>query len=147
MLIVGKDLCARFKMINLHPALPGGPIGTWQQVIWQLIETNTMETGAMMHLVTPDLDRGPAISYYTFKIQKGDLRDLWKDDDKDQLFAAIREQGVKRELPLILLTLKEFAGGNIEINDEKVYSHGQLLTQGYDLTNEIEDRLMGRNKE
>ena len=25
MLITGPDLCARFAMLNLHPALPGGP--------------------------------------------------------------------------------------------------------------------------
>jgi phosphoribosylglycinamide formyltransferase-1 len=46
-------------MINLHPAAPGGPTGTWQEVIWQLIEGRAVETGVMMHLVTPELDRGP----------------------------------------------------------------------------------------
>jgi len=28
MLIVGKEMCQRYNMINLHPAAPGGPTGT-----------------------------------------------------------------------------------------------------------------------
>ncbi|MFC2005514.1 PfkB family carbohydrate kinase [Chloroflexota bacterium] len=28
MLIVGKEMCQRYNMINLHPAAPGGPVGT-----------------------------------------------------------------------------------------------------------------------
>ncbi len=38
MLIVGEEMCRRYPMLNLHPASPGGPKGTWQEVIWQLIE-------------------------------------------------------------------------------------------------------------
>jgi len=63
MLIVGPEMCTRFNMINLHPAAPGGPTGTWQDVIWQLIKQRARETGVMMHLVTPELDRGPVVSY------------------------------------------------------------------------------------
>lgn len=32
-LIIGAEMCHRYNMINLHPAAPGGPIGTWQEVI------------------------------------------------------------------------------------------------------------------
>ena len=56
-------------MINLHPAAPGGPAGTWQEVIWQLIEGDAMETGVMMHLVTSELDKGPPVTYCTFPIR------------------------------------------------------------------------------
>ena len=35
MLIVSPAMCRRYALLNLHPALPGGPTGTWQQVIWQ----------------------------------------------------------------------------------------------------------------
>ncbi len=38
MLIVSPAMCARYAMLNLHPALPGGPTGTWQEVIWALLE-------------------------------------------------------------------------------------------------------------
>lgn len=141
MLIAGQGLCRKFRMINLHPALPGGPVGTWQQVIQQLIDDGAEETGAMMHLVTPDLDRGPSISYYTFGIQGGVFKSLWDREDKQTLFNEIRRKGVERELPLILLTLKEFAYGNLAIEAERVYSKGKLLEKGYDLTERIEEWL------
>lgn len=138
MLIVGPEMCARYKMINLHPALPGGPVGTWQEVIDQLIEQEAEETGAMMHLVTPVLDRGPAISYYSFPIKGGRWDVLWREPDKSRLFGLIRAEGVKRELPLILFTVKEFADGTLAVEGEKVYAHGRELNKGYDLTKEIE---------
>ena len=37
MLIVGPELCRKYPMINLHPAAPEGPVGTWQEVLWSLI--------------------------------------------------------------------------------------------------------------
>ena len=57
MLIAGREMCQRYNMINLHPAAPSGPTGTWQEVIWQLIGNKARETGVMMHLVTPELDK------------------------------------------------------------------------------------------
>ncbi|MBM2831693.1 MAG: phosphoribosylglycinamide transformylase, folate-dependent, partial [Dehalococcoidia bacterium] len=44
MLIVGPEMCRRYDMINLHPAMPGGPTGTWQEVIWQLMDGRAEET-------------------------------------------------------------------------------------------------------
>lgn len=124
MLIVGPEMCSRYTMINLHPALPGGPTGTWKQVIDELLRIGEDKTGAMMHLVTPELDRGPAISSFSFPVKGG--------------FDEIRRDGVKRELPLILLTVKEFADGNLSIQDGKVFSDGNELENGYDLTDKIE---------
>lgn len=58
MLIVGPEMCQHYNMVNLHPAAPGGPTGTWREVIWKLIEGKASETCVMMHLVTPELDKG-----------------------------------------------------------------------------------------
>jgi len=33
MLIMGPEMCHKYDMINLHPAPPGGPTGTWQEVV------------------------------------------------------------------------------------------------------------------
>jgi phosphoribosylglycinamide formyltransferase-1 len=127
MLIVGPEMCERYTMINLHPALPDGPTGTWQQVINKLLETGARDTGAMMHLVTPELDRGPVIAYFKIPVRGG--------------FDQIRHDGVVRELPLILLTVKEFADGNLAVRDRKVFAGGVEITAGYDLTDEIEEWL------
>jgi len=58
MLIVGGAMCRRYPLLNLHPALPDGPTGTWQEVVWRLIETKATQTGAMIHLATEEVDRG-----------------------------------------------------------------------------------------
>ncbi|HMK92099.1 MAG TPA: formyltransferase family protein, partial [Thermoleophilia bacterium] len=46
MLITSPEMCERFAILNLHPALPGGPQGTWQEVIWRLLADEAYETGA-----------------------------------------------------------------------------------------------------
>ncbi len=125
MLIVSPNLCGTYNMINLHPALPGGPTGTWQEVIKELRRVKADETGAMMHLVTSELDRGQPISYFRFPI-------------RGTSFDLIRGKGVQREMPLILLTIKEFAEGNLRIEDGKVFAGGEALKHGYDLTEKIE---------
>lgn len=102
MLVVGPELCQVYKMINLHPALPGGPKGTWQEVIWQLIKNREKESGVMIHLVTPELDAGPPITFCKYKIKEYD-------------FDKIRQQGLKREFPLIVETLKLLASGKLKI--------------------------------
>ena len=126
MLIVSPEMCRRHGIINLHPAAPGGPAGTWQEVIWQLIEKKAAETGIMMHLVTEVLDEGPPITYCTFPIRGRGFDELWdeleeklktrrlqqiiaEEGESNKLFQRIRQEGVKRELPLIVMTLKTVA--------------------------------------
>ncbi len=163
MLIVSPELCQKYNMINLHPALPGGPRGTWQEVIWQLIEARAIETGAMMHLVTPELDGGPPITYYSFSLRGLSFEPLWNDLEKklkekslnqiieeegesNLLFNKIRKEGVKRELPLIYFTLKEMAQGKIEIRDGKVFEGGKEVKGGYCLNEQISQYLKGEEK-
>lgn len=151
MLIVGPEMCYIYNMINLHPALPTGPKGTWQEVIWSLIEGRAAESGVMMHLVTPDLDRGPVISYCRYSIVGPEFDVLWKtlgnapaseikleQGENTELFKAIRKAGFIREIPLIIHTLKAFSQGKIMIGDDKKLHDGsRQVIQGYDLTGEI----------
>ncbi|MFH0768391.1 MAG: formyltransferase family protein [Chloroflexota bacterium] len=156
MLIVGKEMCQRYNMINLHPAAPGGPTGTWQEVIWQLIDNETQETGAMMHLVTPELDKGPVVAYCTFSIRDEPFDRYWqeiKDSTpnsserqraKDSLFKLIRKHGLAREFPLIIATIKAFNQSKIKITaDKKVIDSAGKLIKGYNLTDEI-DKAVSR---
>ena len=151
MLIVGGEMCRRYDMMNLHPAAPGGPAGTWQDVIWQLMESKAKETGVMMHLVTPELDKGPVVSYCKFAIT-GDLFDSFRQQIKGQdisrikeqqgedntLFRLIRSQGLKREFPLILATMKAFSRGSVKIENGRVIDAKGDIINGYDLTLEID---------
>ena len=153
MLIVGKEMCQRYNMINLHPAAPGGPAGTWQEVIWQLIDTEAKETGVMMHLVTPELDKGPPVTYCTFPIRGKPFDRYWGEikgssprqiiksqGENNRLFRLIREHGLAREFPLIISTLKVFSEGRIRISPEKqvVDAEGRPV-KAYSLTDAINE--------
>lgn len=126
-MLIAPELCKRFRMINLHPALPDGPIGTWQKVIWDLIDQRPERSGAMVNVVTEDVDAGPVLSYCSFPISGGEYSLLWdavrgrparqiKADDGESfpLFAAIRQAGLRRERPLLVRTLIAIADGRID---------------------------------
>jgi len=153
MLIVGREICRRYDMINLHPAVPGGPTGTWQEVIWQLIDNKARETGVMMHLVTPELDKGPPVTYCTFPIKGKPFDRYWDEIERhpfsevkkgegesNPLFKLIRRHGLAREFPLIISTLQAFSQGKIKITAGKkvVDAEGRPIN-GYNLTDEINE--------
>lgn len=133
MLIWGGEMCRRYAMLNLHPALPDGPIGTWQSVTWELIRQRASRTGAMIHLATEELDRGPVVSYCTAPITGPDFDQEWESlngADLDQvrvtqgedfpLFQQIRQAEYVREPYLILETLRALAEGRVMVKDGQV---------------------------
>jgi phosphoribosylglycinamide formyltransferase-1 len=144
MLIVSPEMCRRSPLINLHPALPDGPTGAWEEVIEKLIRQRAETTGAMMHLVTPELDRGPVVAYCSFPIQGGNFDYLWGEGavGRGPLFWLIRQEGVRREIPLIVLTLKALAEGRIQIKDGKVLDNRGKELEGLPLTQEVEEYLL-----
>lgn len=154
MLIIGDPELAGLDMVNIHPALPWGPKGTWQEVIHQLIAEDAQEQGIMVHLVTKTLDRGPVISYCRFPIRGPEWDELWEqwrneiapESDRDArethpLFRKIRLDGEVRELPLLRGAIRELACGNITIADKRIYARGNLQEEGVDLTSVIEEMV------
>ncbi len=154
MLWIDDETCTKYDFMNLHPAMPTGPKGTWQEVIWQLIRERADVQGAMMHIVTPEWDRGAPLTYCQFPIRGKEYDELWNDLDEKlrmrsleeviategenlPLFRKIREDGAKRELPLIVETIRQFADGNVCIRDKKLYENGELLTEPYDLSKQV----------
>jgi len=157
MLIVGREMCQKYDMINLHPAAPGGPTGTWQEVIWQLIDSDAKETGAMMHLVTLELDKGPVVTYGTFPIRSEPFDKHWTEikgysssqikqeqGEANSLFRLIRQHGVARELPLVIATVKAFSQGEVRVTAKKtvVDASGRPI-HGCNLTDEINKKVKG----
>ena len=154
MLIVGPEMCQHYTMINLHPAAPGGPKGTWKEVIWELIESKSESSGVMMHLATPELDEGPPVTYCAYSIQGKPFDEYWQKLEQQplaaikarygeefELFKLIRQHGLKREFPLIVTTFKTFSEGRVSVqNGNIIDSAGNPIT-GYDLTEEI-DRII-----
>jgi len=142
MLIMSEFFCTRYLLLNLHPALPGGPTGTWQEVMQELARTGAKEAGAMVHIVTPELDRGPTASYFSFSLEGEPFSSLRESGNTDALADAIRAEEVRREFPLILTTLRAFAAGDIVATDRRAYdAQGDLMLTGRDLSEEVERNL------
>ena len=156
MLITDAELCNRYTMLNFHPAPPNGPVGTWQEVIWRLIAEGAQEAGGYIHLATEDLDRGPVLTWYSFPIQGGAfdalrrqaegraVEDLKAEEGEElPLFQHIREEGVKRERPHLLETLKAFAGGDLRVEARRVLDANGNPTDGLCLNDAIEKAIQG----
>jgi phosphoribosylglycinamide formyltransferase-1 len=141
MLIVSAELCQKYTMINLHPAPPGGPTGSWQEVIWALIHNEVDTAGAMMHLVTPELDRGPVVSYCLFSIKGEPFANYWRRDDKNMLFRLIRQHELAREFPLITLTLQALSRGEVGIRNGRVIDAQGKSISGYNLSNKVDKEV------
>jgi len=160
MLWVDDETCVTYDLINLHPALPDGPKGTWQEVIWQLIREDADEHGIMIHLCTKEWDRGAALTYCGFPIRGEVYDDLWErmyeklrtrtideikaeEGEKEPLFAKIRKDGAKRELPLIVSTIKRFAAGDLRMVGQKAFYKDGPLDGPFDLSHDVDNSVDG----
>lgn len=145
MLVVTDLLCEAMPMLNLHPALPDGPIGTWQAVIRKLIATRATESGMLLQRVTTELDRGPTATWCRYPITGREFDELWRQhgDNQDEhtpLFDAIRATGVVREPIFILESLQAIAEG-------AALPEPQVTSVGIEITDIVEHRLLERSKD
>jgi folate-dependent phosphoribosylglycinamide formyltransferase PurN len=158
MLIFGEEVAAKWDLLNLHPALPGGPVGMWQDIIWLLIAEEAGEAGVMMHLATPELDEGPVVTYCRYSIRGQGFDNAWQElelytfeeararkGENMRLFRAIRWAGIEREVPLVVETLRAFADGRIRIDAKQVVDADGKPIGGYDLSEEIE-AIVGKQR-
>lgn len=133
MLIVGGTMCRRYHLLNLHPALPDGPIGTWQEVVWSLVESRAVQTGAMVHLATEEVDRGPVVSYCTVPLAGEEFDSHWRaleqqdltevkesQGEEFALFRLIRQAEYRREPDLLFETLQAVAEARVTIRSGQV---------------------------
>lgn len=142
MLIVSEFLCTRYSLLNLHPALPDGPKGEWPEVMRELARSGAVRTGAMIHVVTPELDRGPVATYFSFPLTGQPYDGLRACGDVDALADAIRKQELRREFPLILATLRSLAAGDIVVSGGRIHNRvGEPLARGLDLSAQVEREL------
>jgi phosphoribosylglycinamide formyltransferase-1 len=154
MLIQTPALFESHPMLNLHPAAPEQPEGTWQQVTWKLIDQRVDHGGVRIHLVTEGLDEGPIVTYCTYALRGPTIDLLWRnaegrttdeiretDGESFPLFHEMRRRGALRELPLVVETLRALADGRLRIEAGRIYASDIRIVRGYDLTPEIESSL------
>ena len=133
MLIVSGKMCRQYPLLNLHPALPDGPTGTWQEVVWELIETKATKTGAMVHLATEEVDRGPVVSYVNVPIIGPKFDQYWEsligrdleeiknsEGESYPLFRAIRDEQYLREPYLLFETIRSVSQGEMSVKGGQV---------------------------
>ena len=152
MLVFGREFVSKHVILNLHPALPGGPAGTWREVIRALIRSGASESGAMLHLAIPEVDAGPVIAFCRYSLRDPAIAPFWNaveaaadlDDaaiEATPLFAAIRERGLRREAPLLVAALAEFAAGRLRAEAGRVLDATGANAAPADLTAVVEAAL------
>ncbi len=154
MLIATGPLYESHPLLNLHPAAPGQPAGTWQDVTWKLIEQRVDHGGVRVHRVRGALDEGVIVTYCTYPLRGGAIDLLWRsvenrrvdeiresEGEANPLFEEIRRRGAARELPLVVETLRAFASGRLRLEEERIVTGETKVVGGYDLTPEIEGAL------
>jgi folate-dependent phosphoribosylglycinamide formyltransferase PurN len=155
MRITTEPLFSWRPLLNMHPAAPGQPAGTWQEVTWKLIEQRVDHGGVRVHLTTEALDEGAIATYCTYPLRGATIDLLWRgvenrsvdeirsvDGESNPLFQEIRRRGSARELPLVVETLRAFADGRLRIEGERILlADDTKVVGGYDLTPEIESSL------
>lgn len=129
-------ICNHFKILNLHPALPNGPNGTWKNVIKSLILSQSKSSGISIHLMTPDLDDGPNISFCEFHIKNKRNIGLWEkineqyeDIETSTLFFEIRKKIISHEKALLKKTLEKISNGEIDINKNNLVDLSKEVNQ------------------
>ncbi len=109
----------------------------------ELAHTGARQTGAMLHVVTPVLDRGPVVSYFSFSLENEPFATLRRGGNTARLADEIRTHELRREFPLILTTLRALAAGRIVISALHAYDGtGSPLERGMDLSQEVEQLLI-----
>ncbi len=94
------------RIINLHPSLLprfGGPGMYGLRVQKAILESGDTTTGSTVHLVTPDVDRGPTIAQRSFPILPGEA--------PEQL--AERQRPLEHEL--MVSVIRDFASGKLPL--------------------------------
>lgn len=148
MLIFTAGFTQAHPLVNLHPALPGGPIGTYTEVIRALIREGATESGVMLNVAIPEVDMGPVAAFARYPVRGPGFDEHWAavdphaDDDAldaSPLFEAIRAAQVAHESPFLVAALQAFATGRLRL--ERGAPALDRGTPPLDLTPEVKARL------
>jgi phosphoribosylglycinamide formyltransferase 1 len=159
---IDRDTCARYSMLNLYPSLPGGPLGTEQEVISQVITQKAGMHGIAILLCSPEQEAGIPLSYCSFPTHTPEYRPLWEQlfsaidkrmnetISKDQvetsaLFQKIMNDTKAREPPLLAYTIRMVAERRVKILNGRVHEGDSLMKNAHDLTALVDQALANKD--
>ncbi len=159
---IDRDTCARFSMLNLYPSLPGGPLGTEQEAICQVITQRAGRHGIMILLCSPEQEQGIPLSFSSFPLQTPEYKPLWGQFDtavgkrtfetisKDQvessaLFKRIHIEVKARESPLLAYTMMMLADGGVKIINGRIHEGDIMMKNARDLTVAVDQAIANKD--
>lgn len=138
MLIIDPETCRRYSLINLHPALPDTYKGTWEEIVRVVVENKDDRYGSTVHVCSPELDCGDAITYDSFDVTE--LRE--GTHSEEELVQRIRAKEVRREAPLLMETIRLIVNGDILLKSGCVYDRqGRKVGGPANLADDITGKL------
>lgn len=151
MKIIPESIVNKYLLINLHPSGPDGHVGKWEEVMWKSIEEGRRYVEAMIHIATPEMDRGPVLGRYKYPISKRCERLYEKfqenpDEYGEKLFKRFRKEQQCKENALIAVVMKMLETGELRIDGRSVYYRGKLLDprEGILVNNRIDNYMKSK---
>lgn len=154
--IFGPEMCDRYTMLNLHHATPWGPLRSLDEVLWEHVRNRDTEAGTMLHVATPDLDRGPPVAYFRFPIggpQAERYRAHWEamaghtvealqaNGLARPFFEQVKAEMFRREKPFVVEVLRRLGAGEVVFRNKVPHFPKERMERGLDLTDFVESAL------
>ena len=111
-MLITKKIHNKYATYNLHPALPGGPKGKWDEVINELIETKCNKSGLMIHKVIDEVDSGECITFFFFFIN-------YSAPNREKQFLNIRKRIIGLESRFICKTIEMLSTNELKLEEDK----------------------------
>jgi len=110
-MLITKKIHNKHATYNLHPALPSGPKGKWDQVINELIDAKCNKSGLMIHKVIDKVDSGECLTFCSFDINYSGL-------DREKQFLSIRKQIIGLESRFICKTIEMLSTNELKLGED-----------------------------
>jgi phosphoribosylglycinamide formyltransferase-1 len=159
---IDRDTRTMFNMLNLYPSLPGGPLGTEQEVISQVITQRAGRHGTMILLCTPEQEEGIPLSCCSFPLHIPEYKPLWEQFDasmgkrtletiskdlveESAVFRRIRNDAKARESPLLAYTIRMLAEGDVKIINRRIHEGDSMIKNARDLTAAVDQAIANKD--
>lgn len=112
MWIAADEMIRSLRMINLHPALPGGPTGSRPEVVTAVVRERLPAMGLILHAVTAELDKGPALTVFETATPQS-VRSWQSDADMEMAKTEVESLLLRAERPFVKESLRTLGASRL----------------------------------